>query len=92
VGIYVSFQLVVFAFLRQRLRGWTGDGHFRLGRAGLWVAGLAQLYGVLMTINLAWPRPADQAAGWFPIISAVLVVGSGLALLAFRRAQPGGPP
>ncbi len=32
---YVAFQMVVFAALRSRLRGWNPAGSFTLGRAGL---------------------------------------------------------
>ncbi|MBK7863524.1 MAG: amino acid permease [Archangiaceae bacterium] len=89
-GIYVSFQLIVTAFLVQRLRGWKGEGPFSLGRFGKPVAVLALLYGVPMTLNICWPRPAGEPAGWFPVASAVVIIGSGLALQltqAVRRSS-----
>jgi amino acid transporter len=86
VGIYVSFQMVVAGYLMSRLKGWRGEGPFSLGRWGRLIAALALAYGVSMTVNLAWPRPIDKAAGWFPLASAVLIVGAGFWVLRGRGA------
>lgn len=85
LGVYLSFQLIVFAYLRARSKGWRADGDFRLGRWGTLTAVAAQIYGVVMLINLAWPRPANEPAGWFPLISASLVLVSGGFVLGLRQ-------
>jgi urea carboxylase system permease len=60
--IYVSYLLVTIPMLIARLRGrWPTDssrrpGRFALGRFGLPVNILAVLWGLGMSINLAWPR------------------------------------
>ncbi|KUO15885.1 hypothetical protein AQJ91_39015 [Streptomyces dysideae] len=61
---------------------------FSLGRWGVPVNALALLYGLFITVNLAWPRAAvyDPAGGhWYFQWFTVLFLGSTLALgLAFR--------
>ncbi len=81
VGIYVAFQLIVFAYIAARLRGWRTDGYFKLGAFALPVAAVAQVYGVIMIINLVWPR-GDHP--WFPLGSAFIVATSGFIILAVR--------
>ncbi len=81
VGIYVSFQLVVFGYLLARRRGLRLDGHFKLGAFAMPVALMAQIYGVAMIINLVWKRDS----GWFPLASALAVSISGLIVLALRE-------
>ena len=44
----------------------------------------ALVYGLGMLINLCWPRPADEVAGWLPLASAVAIVVPG-ALLALAH-------
>ena len=46
LGIYVAFQMVVLASLRQRIRGWKPAGPFSLGRWGFVVNVAALAYGV----------------------------------------------
>ncbi|MEV6160907.1 amino acid permease [Streptomyces sp. NPDC052052] len=75
------------------VRDEAGDPLFSLGRFGLPVNALAFLYGVGMTINLAWPRAAvyDPAGGhwyfqWFTVLFLLVTVGIG-ALYRLLRAR-----
>ena len=87
-GIYLGFQLVVFAALRARLKGWQPSGAYQLGKWGLPVNIAALVYGVAAMINMAWPRTPDAA--WYDnylvIISAAIVVGLGLLYMALHRS------
>ena len=59
---YIPYLLVTGPMLIRRLRGhWPRPEHgeyFSMGRWGLPVNAFAVIYGILMTINLAWPRGA----------------------------------
>lgn len=87
-GIYLGFQLVVFAALRARLKGWVPSGAYTLGAWGLPVNIAALVYGVCAMVNMAWPRTPDAA--WYDnylvMLSAVVVVGAGLAYMAIHRS------
>jgi amino acid transporter len=83
-GIYVSFQAVIVARLIAGARGWRPEGEFTLGRWGTVIASGGLLYGVLMLLNLCWPRPADQVAGWLSLVSVLIVAVPGV-ILALRR-------
>jgi hypothetical protein len=90
--IYLAYLLVTTPLLLRRLRGWPHGGTqvdaegkplFSLGRWGLPVNIAAVTYGVVMVINLAWPRaeifnptgeyPVLQWAGPLTIIAVVLL-------------------
>ncbi|MCE4942313.1 MULTISPECIES: APC family permease [Streptomyces] len=60
IMIYLAYLMVTLPMLVQRLRGnWSvPKGSFSLGRFGLPVNVLAVLWGLAMSINLAWPRAA----------------------------------
>ena len=69
----------------------TGARLFSLGRWGVPVNALALLYGLVMTVNLAWPRAAvyDPAGGhwyfqWFTVLFLVVTVGGGFGFRAYR--------
>lgn len=69
LGIHPGFQMVVFAALRARLKGWQPNGAVRLGRWGMPVTIAALTYGVLAMVNMASPRtPRRRGAttGWSP--------------------------
>ncbi|OEU86893.1 amino acid permease [Streptomyces abyssalis] len=87
LGIYLGFQMVVFAALRARLKGWSPSGPFSLGRWGLPVNVLALLYGIAAIVNLVWPRTPE--APWYDnyltALSGAVVVGAGLILLVTTR-------
>ncbi|MFF4229370.1 APC family permease [Streptomyces sp. NPDC001820] len=81
IMIYVAYLLVTTPMLIQRLRGtWQpAEGKFSLGRFGLPVNILAVLWGVAMSINLAWPRAevynATGPEHWYLRWGAFLFVG-----------------
>ncbi|MBT2388250.1 amino acid permease [Streptomyces sp. ISL-1] len=81
IMIYVAYLLVTTPMLIRRLRGtWQpAEGKFSLGRFGLPVNILAVLWGVAMSINLAWPRAevynATGPEHWYLRWGAFLFVG-----------------
>ncbi|MFJ1973752.1 amino acid permease [Streptomyces sp. NPDC087903] len=92
VMLYLAYAMVTGPLLVRRLRGgFTSDGTdetgarlFSLGRWGVPVNVLALLYGLFMTVNLAWPRAAvyDPAGGhwyfqWFTVLFLLVTVGAG---------------
>ncbi|MDF2825598.1 MAG: amino acid permease, partial [Mycobacterium sp.] len=87
LGIYVCFQMVVLAALRQRLKGWRPAGPWSLGGAGLLVNVAALIYGVVAMILLALPGDASLnfIDRWIVVIGlvVVLVVG-GVYMLTAR--------
>lgn len=104
VLIYCAYLLVTVPMLWRRLHGWAGTRGmtdslgaplFSLGRWGLPVNVLAVVYGLAMTVNLAWPRseifdpdgthPLMRWAG--PITVAAAVV-AGLLAYPHRRQHP----
>jgi amino acid transporter len=76
LGIYVSFQAVVLAALRQRLRGWRPAGNWNLGRWGLLVNVLALAYGIFAMILLI--RPGSSGA-WLD--DYIVAIGLGTVLV-----------
>jgi amino acid transporter len=87
LGIYVSFQAVVLAALRQRLRGWRPAGVWNLGTAGLAVNVLALAYGVFAIVLLIRPAPGTETFldRWIVAIGLAVVAGSGLLYLLVAR-------
>jgi amino acid transporter len=87
LGIYVSFQAVVLAALRQRLRGWRPAGLWNLGNAGLVVNVLALAYGLFAMVLLIMPAPGTETFldRWIVAIGLAVVAGSGLAYLLIAR-------
>ncbi|WP_433274777.1 APC family permease [Pseudonocardia xinjiangensis] len=96
IMIYIAYLLVTAPMLVKRFRGeWPGpsggkDGYFSLGRWGLPVNIIAVLWGGLMALNLAWPRPEVYGEGvlaWtaFIFIGGVVVIGLGWFLLRGRH-------
>ncbi|MDO0916243.1 amino acid permease [Streptomyces sp. DT2A-34] len=101
VMLYLAYAMVTGPLLIARLRGRfaadgtdeTGARLFSLGRWGVPVNALALLYGLVMTVNLAWPRAAvyDPAGGhwyfqWFTVLFLLVTVGLGV-LFRLTRAQ-----
>ncbi len=78
IAIYVAFQMVVLAALRQRLKGWRPAGPWNLGAAGFAVNVAALVYGVLAIILLA--RPGDASLGF--VDRYVVLLGLGVVLVA----------
>lgn len=87
VGIYLAFQMVVFAAIVARLRGWKPSGPFNLGGWGAPITVAALVYGVAAIINLAWPRMPD--ANWYEnyavILTSAVVLAGGFILLPIMR-------
>lgn len=83
LGIYLSFQSVVFASLLARFKGWRPAGPFSLGAWGLAVNIIALVYGVTAMFLLAWPGTSGEfLADWIVLIGLVVVVGAGLIYMA----------
>ncbi|GAA1225147.1 amino acid permease [Kitasatospora nipponensis] len=97
---YVPYLLVTAPMLLRRLRGrWPGPEHgphFSLGRWGLPVNLLAVVYGLAMTVNLAWPRASVYGDDhWYYTWGAIVFTGAisalgGLLYLRYR-GRPGAP-
>ncbi len=86
IGIYVAFQSVVLASLRQRVKGWRPAGPFNLGRAGFVVNVAALVYGIGAMVLLAWPgRSGVFLNDWIVLVGLFVVVGSGLLYLFLAR-------
>ncbi|MER8026835.1 APC family permease [Glutamicibacter protophormiae] len=86
LGVYVSFQSVVLAALRQRLRGWKPAGPFSLGAAGLLVNILALAYGIFAMVLLSVPGSSgDFLADWIVLIGLGIVAGTGALYLFIAR-------
>jgi len=87
LGIHPGFQMVVFAALRARLKGWQPNGAVRLGRWGMPVTIAALTYGVLAMVNMASPRTpeAPWCDNWLVALSAAAGAGIGAIYLAPAR-------
>jgi amino acid transporter len=101
VMLYLAYAMVTGPLLLRRVRGEfevagtdeTGARLFSLGRWGVPVNALALVYGLVMTVNLAWPRAAvyDPAGGhwyfqWFTVLFLAVTVAFG-ALYRLMRAR-----
>lgn len=81
IMIYMAYLLVTVPMLVRRLRGrWQpAAGRFSLGRLGAPVNALAVLWGLAMSVNLAWPRAqvynATGPQHWYLRWGAVLFIG-----------------
>ncbi|MCV7103994.1 hypothetical protein [Mycobacterium palustre] len=88
VGVYLGFQMVVFAALRARLKGWKPSGKYRLGRWGIVVNVGALAYGFAAIVNICWPRTPE--APWYDnyvvLLMSGLIVGFGLLYMVATRA------
>jgi len=78
LGIYISFQMVVFAALLARLKGWRPAGPFSLRGWGSTVNAVALLYGVGAIVNILWPR--SPAEPWY-VNFGILVTTVGIVVL-----------
>ncbi|MFJ9352007.1 amino acid permease [Streptomyces sp. NPDC101237] len=101
VMLYLAYAMVTGPLLVRRLRGQfgaagadeTGAPLFSLGRWGVPVNAAALLYGLAMSVNLAWPREAvyDPSGGhwyfrWFTVLFLTATVVAG-GLWRFARAK-----
>ncbi|MBL3685516.1 amino acid permease [Leucobacter zeae] len=86
LGIYLAFQMVVLASLRQRLKGWKPAGPFNLGGLGLVVNVLALAYGVFAMVLLATPGASGSFfTDYVVLIGLAVVLVSGLVYLFAAR-------
>jgi urea carboxylase system permease len=92
VLVYIAYFLVTIPLLSKRLKGWPADqgegGLFYMRGWGVIVNGFAAIYGVVMTVNLLWPRsviygPGNDAWGGVIFVGVVLVAG----LVYFNTVQ-----
>ncbi|MER7835831.1 amino acid permease [Streptomyces sp. NPDC096040] len=103
VMLYLAYAMVTGPLLVRRLRGEfraegtdeTGAALFSLGRWGVPVNAVALLYGLAMSVNLAWPRGAvyDPSGGhwyfrWFTVLFLAVTVGLGALWRLTRAEQP----
>jgi urea carboxylase system permease len=108
VMLYLAYSMVTGPLLLRRLRSplppatdESGAPVFSLGRWGVPVNAAALLYGLVMTVNLAWPRAAvyDPSGThwyfqWFTLLFLGAAVAVGAAWRAVRagRARPAPEP
>lgn len=86
IGIYISFQMVVLAALRQRLNGWKPAGEWSIGGWGMVVNILALAYGLTGIWLLAQPvESSDFIDRWTVLIGLAVVVVTGLIYMAIAR-------
>ncbi|QFQ96093.1 amino acid permease [Streptomyces phaeolivaceus] len=102
VMLYLAYAMVTGPLLVRRLKGTlpsggtdeTGSPLFSLGRLGIPVNALALLYGLFMTVNLAWPRAEvyDPAGGhwyfqWFTVLFLLATVVLGVLYRLIRAGR-----
>ncbi|MEI5521638.1 amino acid permease [Streptomyces brasiliscabiei] len=102
VMLYLAYAMVTGPLLIRRLKGTlptggtdeTGRPLFSLGRLGIPVNALALVYGLFMTVNLAWPRADvyDPAGGhwyfqWFTVLFLVATVVLGVVYRLIRAGR-----
>jgi urea carboxylase system permease len=87
VIVYIAYLLVTAPLLRRRAQGWghddaaARDGMFTLGRRkGMAVNIVAVTWGLLMGLNLIWPRSDIYGTGAYAwggviVVAVVLAVG-----------------
>jgi amino acid transporter len=86
LGIYIAFQAVVLAALRQRLKGWRPAGNWNLGRYGFAVNVLALAYGIMAMVLLLKPGNTGSFLDrWVVAIGLVIVLASGFLYLFIAR-------
>ncbi|MBP1326656.1 amino acid transporter [Leucobacter exalbidus] len=86
LGIYLSFQMVVLASLKQRLQGWKPAGPFNLRTAGFVINVLALAYGIFAMVLLATPGSSgDFFADHIVLIGLGVVLVTGFAYLFIAR-------
>lgn len=86
IGIYISFQMVVLAALRQRLKGWKPAGEWSVGGWGMLVNVLALAYGLCGIWLLAQPAESSSFIDrWTVLVGLAVVVVSGLVYMVLAR-------
>lgn len=86
LGIYVAFQSVVLAALRQRMKGWKPAGPFNLGTWGVVVNVAALAYGLFAIYLLIQPGSSGVFVDdWIALIGLGVVMITGLLYLFIAR-------
>jgi urea carboxylase system permease len=79
IMFYLPYLGVTAPMLRHRMRGeWPRPEHgpyFNLGRWGMPVNAFAVVYGVIVAVNIAWPRAAVYGTKWYFKWAAVEFIG-----------------
>jgi amino acid transporter len=98
IMFYLPYLGVTAPLLRARIRGeWPRPEHgpyFNMGRWGLPVNLIAVVYGVLVAINIAWPRAAVYGTHWYFRWAAVEFIGASIVIgwlyysLVFAKRPP----
>jgi amino acid transporter len=86
-GIYIAFQMVVWAALVARIKGWNPLGQFSLRQWGWPINIIAAIYGALAIVNMIWARTPNVPwyLNWAVLLMTALVVLVGLIYLTFGR-------
>ncbi|HEY3715361.1 MAG TPA: amino acid permease [Jatrophihabitantaceae bacterium] len=91
--LYIAYLMVTGPLLVARARGTirAEDGLFSLGRWGYVVNGVAVVWGLLMAINLGWPRAKVFGTDWylqyFPELMLLGAIVVGAAAYARQRHE-----
>jgi urea carboxylase system permease len=87
VVVYLAYLLVTGPLLLRRVRGRpapAGPGLFSLGRFGPAVNAAAVVYGVLMAVDIAWPRAevydTSGSGHWWSLLFPVEFVAASVAV------------
>jgi urea carboxylase system permease len=84
IMFYLPYLGVTAPMLRHRLRGeWPRPEHgpyFSLGRWGKAVNLVAVVYGVIVAVNIAWPRAAVYGTKWYFKWAAVEFIGASVVV------------
>ncbi|WP_280382808.1 amino acid permease [Nocardia wallacei] len=101
VTFYLAYLLVTAPLLIRRITGWpTADPAvperlFSLGRFGIPLNALAVVWGIAMSVNLAWPRRevyAPDGGSWWMLWAAPLFVAAAVAVgMVVYRISATGP-
>jgi amino acid transporter len=83
----LAYLLTTGPLLARRLRGETDS---MLGRWGLPVAGLAVVWGLVLVVNIGWPRERLYGPAWYQRFAGPLFTAGLLAagVVAYRFLRP----
>lgn len=90
VGIYIAFQMVVFAALRARLSGWKPAGKWSMGGSGLLVNVVALAYGLFAIYLMLKPYGIEGGSivdNWIVAVEVAIVVVVGVVYMNLSGAH-----
>jgi urea carboxylase system permease len=92
----LAYLFVTVPLLLRRLRGdhEVREGYFTLGRWGLPVNLLAVVWGIVLVVNVAWPRAEIYGTSWprrfgAPLATAAMLAAGALYYGLVRRRKAG---